>query len=64
MHESFSPGKGAVDYIHVMNFGPTQHESEAYVPFCLQTCTEDRDGVDIGAAVEDQGCRERGTKSR
>lgn len=63
MHEFFGPGKGAVDDIDMMDCGPTQHESEPYVPFRLQACAEDGDGVDIGADVEDEGCRERSTES-
>ena len=46
-----------------MNFGPTQHESEAYVPFCLHACPEDRNGMDMGAAVKDDGRCERSTES-
>ena len=64
MHELFGTGKGAVDDVDVVDCGPTQHESEAYVPFRLQACTEDGDGVDVGADVEDHGRRERGTESR
>lgn len=55
MHEFFCSGKRAVDDVDVVNFGPTQHKSEAYVPFCLQACAEDGNGMDIGAAVEDDG---------
>ena len=64
MHECFRPGKGAVDDVDVMDCVPTQHESETYVPLRLQTCTEDRDGVDMGANVEDHGRGERSTESR
>ena len=63
MHEFFGPDKGTVDEIDMVNLGPPQHESEAYVPFCLQAGTEDRDGMDMGADVEDHGCRERSTES-
>lgn len=35
MHEFFGPGKRAVDDIDMMNCGPTQQESEPYVPFRL-----------------------------
>ena len=34
------------------------------MPFRLQACTEYSDGVDVGADVEDDGRRERGTESR
>ena len=63
MHECFGPGKGAIDDVDVVDFGPTQHESEAYVPFCLEACTEDGDGMDVGAAAKDHNCRERSTES-
>ena len=63
MHECFGPGKGAVDDVDVVDFGPTQHESEAYVPLCLQACTEDGDGMDIRAAAKHHDCRERSTES-
>ena len=55
MHECFRPGERAVDDVDVVDFGPTQHESEAYVPFCLHACAEDRNGMNIGAAVKDHG---------
>ena len=55
MHEFFSPGKGAVDDVDMVDLRPTQHESETYVPFCLQACTENCDGMDIGAAAEYHG---------
>lgn len=55
MHELFCSCKRAVDDVNVVNFGPTQHESEAYVPLGLHACAEDCDGMDIGAAVEDNG---------
>lgn len=55
MHERFCPGERAVDDIDVVDLGPTQHESEAYVPFCLHASAEDRDGMDIGAAVKNHG---------
>lgn len=63
MHECFCPGKRAVNDVDVVDFGPTQHESEAYVPFCLQACTEDCDGMDTGAAAKDDGRCERSTES-
>lgn len=46
----------------MVDFGPAQHEGEADVPFCLQAGAEDGDGVDVGAAVEDDGCCERGAE--
>lgn len=33
------------------------------MPLRLQTCTEDRNGMDIGAAIEYHGSCERSTKS-
>ena len=33
------------------------------MPFRLQACTEYSNGVDVGADVENYGCRERGTES-
>ena len=63
MHELFGTGKGAVDDVDVVDCGPTEHESEADVPFRLQACTKHGDGVDVGADVEDDGCGERGTES-
>lgn len=36
VHELFGTGKGAVDDVDVVDRGPTEHESEAYVPFRLQ----------------------------
>ena len=64
VHELFGAGKGAVDDVDVVDRGPTQHESEADVPFRLQARTEHGDGVDVGADVEDYGCREGGPESR
>ena len=55
MHEGFCAGKRSVDDVDMVDFGSTQHKSEAYVPFCLLACAEDRDGMDIGTAVEDNG---------
>ena len=63
MHECFGAGEGTVDDVDVVDFGPTQHESEAYVPFCLEACAEDGDGVDVGATIEDYGCCEGSTES-
>lgn len=63
MHECLRPSKRAVNDVDVVNFGPTQYESETYVPFCLQAGTEDGDRMDIGATVEDDSCCERSTES-
>ena len=62
VHEGFGAGEGTVYDVYVVDFCTAEHQGETDVPFCLFAGAEDGDGVDVGAALEDDGGGEGGAE--
>ena len=64
VHETLGAVEGAVHNVDVVDFGAAEEEREADVPQSLGAGAEDGDGVNSGAAGEEnrrgQGCPEGG----
>ena len=61
-HEGAGALEVAVNDVDVVDFVAAEEEGEADVPEGLEAGAEDADGVDVGAAGEDEGCGEGGAE--